>query len=105
MPLGLFEAVERWRGRILDRILTTDESLLHYYDLGTKQQSSMWTVNGNPPPKKAKVCKSSGKNMCIMFMDRKSTIICPLKHACDCLIDATKYFYFKGSQARSHTCH
>lgn len=59
----------------MDRIITTDETWLHYYDPETKQQSSMWTLKGNPPPKKAKVCKSSGKNMCIMFMDRKGILL------------------------------
>lgn len=61
----------------LDRIITTDETWLQYYDPETKQQSSMWTINGNPPSphKKARVCKSSGKNMSIMLMDRKGILL------------------------------
>lgn len=35
----------------------------------------MLTLKGNPPPKKAKVCKSSGKNTCIMFMERKGILL------------------------------
>lgn len=37
----------------LDRIITMDETWLHYYDPETKQQSSMWTLKGNPPPKES----------------------------------------------------
>lgn len=93
-PLGAKTAFKRWQkkrvnasrsflkrfndegeGFSLDKIITTDETWLHFYDPETKQQSSMWTLKGNPPPKKAKVCKSSGKNMCIMFMDRKGILL------------------------------
>ena len=47
----------------LDRIITTDETWFNYYDLETKQQSSQWKNVDSPRPKKAKVTKSSGKNM------------------------------------------
>lgn len=59
----------------MDRIVTTDESWFHYYDPETKQQSSQWKNTNSPPPKKARVTKSLGKNMFILFMDRKGVII------------------------------
>lgn len=48
----------------LDRIITTDETWLHYYDPETKQQSSMWTIKGNPPPKKQK-CVNHPVKTCV----------------------------------------
>jgi hypothetical protein len=63
--------VNRGGIRFLDRIITTDESWFHYYDPETKQQSSQWKNCNSPPPKKAKITKSLGKNMIILFMDRK----------------------------------
>lgn len=70
--------LKKWRAggeNFLDRIITTDETWLYYYDPETKQQSSIWTTKGSAPPKKAKVCKSAGKHMCIMFMDRKGILL------------------------------
>ena len=54
--------VNRGGIRFLDRIITTDESWFHYYDPETKQQSSQWKNCNSPPPKKAKITKSLGKN-------------------------------------------
>ena len=59
----------------LDRIVTTDETWLYYYDPETKQQSSQWVTKGSGPPGKARVCKSAGKTMCIMFMDRSGILL------------------------------
>jgi len=56
--------VNRGGIRFLDRIITTDESWFHYYDPET-----------SPPPKKAKITKSLGKNMFILFMDRKGMLL------------------------------
>ena len=70
--------IRRWRASgdaFLDRIITTDETWLYFYDPETKQQSSVWTVKGSAPPKKARVSKSAGKRMCIMFMDRTGIIL------------------------------
>ena len=59
----------------LDRIITTDETWLHYYDPEGKRESSVWKTAGTPPPKKAKVSKSAGKHMFMMFMDRHGMIL------------------------------
>ena len=50
--------------------MTTDETWLYYYDPETKQQSSQWFTKSSGPSEKAGVCKSVGKTMSIMFMDR-----------------------------------
>ena len=62
---------ERW----LDRIITTDETWLHYFDPETKQESSVWKHRGSPAPKKARVSKSMGKHMFIFFADRHGMIL------------------------------
>lgn len=59
----------------LDRIIIIDETWLHYYDPEGKRDSSVWKTSGTPPPKKAKVSKSAGKHMFIMFMDRQGMIL------------------------------
>ena len=59
----------------LDRIITSDETWLHFYDPETKQQSSVWKSSDSPPPKKAKKTRSIGKEMYIMFMDRQGMLL------------------------------
>ena len=59
----------------LDRIITSDETWLHYYDPETKQQSSVWKSSDSPPPKKSKRARSIGKEMYIMFMDRRGMLL------------------------------
>ena len=55
--------------------ITTDETWLYYYDPEPKQQSSVSAVKELAPPKKASICKSFGKHMYIMFMDRKGILL------------------------------
>lgn len=62
---------EEW----LDRIITTDETWLHHFDPETKLKSSIWKHRGSPAPKKAKVAKSVGKQMHILFADRHGMIL------------------------------
>lgn len=67
--------VRSGRDNFFDRIITTDGTWLHYYDPEGKQASSVWKTPGTPSPKKAKVSKSVGKSMFIMFMDRHGMIL------------------------------
>ncbi|XP_045174473.1 histone-lysine N-methyltransferase SETMAR-like [Mercenaria mercenaria] len=59
----------------LDRIVTTDEIWLHHYNPETKAQSSVWKTPRTPPPKKARVQRSCGKEMFIFFLDRYGMIL------------------------------
>lgn len=59
----------------LNRIVTTDETWLHYYDPESKQQSSVWKTPNTPPPKKARAQRSCQKEMFIFFMDRQGVIL------------------------------
>ena len=59
----------------LDRIITTDETWLHHFDPETKRMSSVWKTPRTPPPKKARVQKSAGKQMFVYFMDRHRMLL------------------------------
>lgn len=61
--------------RFLDKVITMDETWLHYYEPESKRQSSVWKTHGTPPPKKAKTVKSVGKVMYMVFMDRQGIIL------------------------------
>ena len=47
----------------LDRIVTTDETWLYYFNPESKQQSSIWKSPDTPPPKKAMVQRSGKMEM------------------------------------------
>ena len=74
--LSFLRQYERHGDAFLDRIITTDETWLWFYDPETKQQSSVWKRNSSPPPQKARVSRSGGKYMFIMFMDRWGMLLC-----------------------------
>ena len=59
----------------LSRIITTDETWVHYYEPEDKRMSMVWKNHDSPPPKKAKVVKSMGKVMCIVFLDVRGVIL------------------------------
>ena len=50
--LSFLRQYERHGDAFLDRIITTDETWLWFYDPETKQQSSVWKRNSSPPPQK-----------------------------------------------------
>lgn len=62
----------------LDSVITTDETWFYLFDPETKEQSRQWKTPGSPSPKKAKVTRTSGKQMYIFFADRQGMI---LQHA------------------------
>jgi histone-lysine N-methyltransferase SETMAR len=57
------------------RIVTGDESWLHYYEPETRQQSSQWMARGDCPPVKAKSCPSAGKRMATVFWDCQGILL------------------------------
>ena len=58
----------------LTRIVTGDESWLHFYDPLTKQQSSVWKTPDDPRPVKAKMTKSAGKVLLVIFFDSEGIV-------------------------------
>ena len=70
--------LRRWEKegqRFLDRIVTVDETWLHFFDPESKQQSMQQKHKSSPPPKKAHVGKSAAKHMFIIFYDSKGPIL------------------------------
>ena len=61
--------------KFLERIITMDETWVHLYDPETKVQSSVWKTPSSPSPKKARVSKSAGKVMFVVFFDIKGLIL------------------------------
>lgn len=60
----------------LNRIITTDETWLWFFDPETKSQSAVWKRSSSPPPEKARVNKCGAKYMFIMFCDRQGMLLC-----------------------------
>lgn len=56
------------------RLVTVDETWIHYYTPETKEQSKQWTSPCEPAPKKAKVVKSAGKVMATVFWDAQGIL-------------------------------
>ena len=53
------------------RLVTVDETLVHYYEPENKAQSRRWVGPGSPRPKKFKKQPSAGKVMATVFWDAR----------------------------------
>ena len=70
--------LERYRKHgeeLLLRIITIDETWLFLYGPETKEQSRQCKSDNSPPPQKARVVKSAGKQMYIYFIDIHGMIL------------------------------
>ena len=59
----------------LNKIITMDETLVHFYVPEGKQQSSVWKTAQAPTPVKYKTVKSLGKVMLMVCMDNQGVIL------------------------------
>ena len=68
---------KRFRSKddFLLRIVTVDETWVHYYEPENKAQSRQWVGPGSPRPKKFKTQPSTGKVMATVFWDAKGVIM------------------------------
>ena len=57
------------------RLVTVDETWVHYYEPDSKAQSRQWVGPRSPWPKKFKTQPSAGKVMAIVFGDAKGVIM------------------------------
>ena len=57
------------------RLVTVDETWVHYYEPENKAQSRQWVGPGSPRPKKFMTQPSAGKVMAAVFWDAKSVIM------------------------------
>ena len=59
----------------LNRVVTCDETWIHFFEPESKQQSSVWKHPSSPSPAKALISKSVGKVMAIIFCDIQGIIL------------------------------
>ena len=59
----------------LSRLVTVDETWVHYYEPENKAQSRQWVGLGSPRPTKFKTQPSAGKVMATVFWDAKGVIM------------------------------
>ena len=64
-----------WSKDDLLRLVTVDETWVHYYKPENKAQSRQWVGPGSPRPKKFKTQPSAGKVMATVFWDAKGVIM------------------------------
>ena len=69
--------LKRFRSKddFLLRLVTVDETWVHYYERENKAQSRQWVGPGSPRPKKFKRQLSAGKVMATVFWDAKGVIM------------------------------
>ena len=69
--------LKRFRSKddFLLRLVTVDETWVHYYEPENKAQSLQWVEPGSPRPKKFKTQPSAGKVMVTVFWDAKGVIM------------------------------
>ena len=69
--------LKRFRSKddFLLRLMTVDETWVHYYEPENKAQSRQWVVPGSPRPKKFKTQPSAGKEMATVVWNAKGVIM------------------------------
>ena len=69
--------MKRFRSKddFLLRLVTVDETWVHYYEPENKAQCPQWVGPGSPRPKKFKTQPSAGKVMATVFWDAKGVIM------------------------------
>ena len=60
--------------KLLENVITGDESWVFQYDLKTKRQSRQWKSVSLPRPKKARMQRSQVKVMLIIFFDHQEMV-------------------------------
>ena len=65
----------RSKDDFLLRLVTVDETWVHYYEPENKAQSRQWVGPGSPRQKKFKTKPSAGKVMATVFWDAKGIIM------------------------------
>ena len=58
------------------RLVTVDETWIHYYEPENKPQIRQWVGPGSPRSKKFKTQPFAGKMMAIVFWDEKVLLCC-----------------------------
>jgi histone-lysine N-methyltransferase SETMAR len=74
----LLERFENEGDNFLTRIVTGDETWLHYYEPETKRQSMEWHHANSPQKKKFRAAPSAGKVMATVFWDMEGLLLVDL---------------------------
>ena len=61
----------------LNRVVTCDETWIHFFEPVSKQHSSVWKHPSSPSPTKALISKSAGKVMAVIFYDIHGIMLIP----------------------------
>lgn len=72
---ALLQRYEAEGDDFLQRIVTGDESWVHYFQPETKRASKEWRHSTSPKPKKFRATLSAGKVMLTLFWDNKGAIL------------------------------
>lgn len=72
----LLERYESEGEHFLNKILTCDETWVHYYEPESKRQSTEWKHTSSPVRKKFKTQASAGKVMLTVFWDAEGPVFC-----------------------------
>ena len=70
--------LKRFRSKeddFLSRLVTVDETWVHYYEPENKAQSHQWVGPGSPRPKKFKMQPSAGKVVATVFWNARGVIM------------------------------
>ena len=59
----------------LGKVVTSDETYIHYFQPTTKRESSQWLKKGADPPVKAKLINSAKKVMALIFWDMYGVLL------------------------------
>ena len=65
----------RSKDDFLLRLVSVDETWVHYHEPENKAQSRQWVGSGSPRPKKFKTQPSTGKVMTTVFWDPKGAFV------------------------------
>ena len=76
--------------KVLQSIVTGDETMVLYHDPLSKRESMEWRFPGEPPPRKAKVTQSSKKIMATIFWDCEGILLIDFKER-NTTVNATYY--------------
>ena len=72
---ALFKRFRSKEDDFLSRLVTVDETWVHYYEPENKAQSGQWVGPGSPRQKKFKTQSSAGKLMATVFWDAQGVIM------------------------------
>lgn len=70
----MLEKFQEGRSKRIDEIITGDETWIYSYDPETKQQSSVWVFEDEPPPTKVVRGRSTAKQMVAVFFRRQGMV-------------------------------